>query len=112
VTESKLNRGSVYWVNLDPTTGSEIKKARPCVLIGATPINQARRAVLIVPLSSRGNPRPPITLTVRCMGREVLAVCDQIRAVDKARLLDWVEQIEPDALKTIDQAIQQVLALV
>jgi mRNA-degrading endonuclease toxin of MazEF toxin-antitoxin module len=46
------------------------------------------------------------------MGREVLAVCDQIRAVDKARLLDWVEQIETDSLKAIDLAIQQVLALV
>ncbi|MGZ3578481.1 MAG: type II toxin-antitoxin system PemK/MazF family toxin, partial [Syntrophales bacterium] len=44
-----MSRGDIYWVNLDPTVGSEIRKKRPCVLIGATPINEARRTVVVVP---------------------------------------------------------------
>ena len=42
----KVNRGDVFWVNLDPTVGSEIRKQRPCVLVGANPINKAPTARL------------------------------------------------------------------
>jgi mRNA interferase MazF len=109
---NKLQRGSVWWINLDPTQGSEIKKIRPCVLVAATPINQARRTVLVVPLSSSGNPpHPPITVKVSCMGRNVLAVCDQLRAVDKTRLTDWIEVMDQKSLDSIGKALQQVLSL-
>jgi mRNA interferase MazF len=109
--ESKLKRGSVYWVSLDPTQGAEIKKMRPCVLIGASPINKARRTVLVVPLSSSGQPHPPITVRARCMGRNVVAVCDQIRAVDKNRLAQWIEEMGKEDLEAISKALNQVLAL-
>jgi mRNA interferase MazF len=108
---SKLNRGSVYWVNLEPAQGAEIKKLRPCVLIGASPINQARRTVLVVPLSSSGEARPPLTVGVRCQGKDVRAVCDQVRAVDKSRLTAWVEQMAEVDVDKISQALKQVLAL-
>jgi mRNA interferase MazF len=111
VTESKLKRGSVYWVNLDPTQGSEIKKVRPCVLVGAAPLNQARRTVLVVPLSRTGVAKPPITVRVRCMGKEVSAVCDQIRAIDKTRLSAWIEEMSKEDLESISKALKQVLAL-
>ena len=85
-TVLSLKRGDIYWVDLNPTVGSEIKKQRPCVLIGATPINQARRTVLVIPLSSPGMSRPPLAIEVECLGRKVIAVCDQLRAVDKSRV--------------------------
>ena len=108
----KLQRGSVWWVNLDPTQGSEIKKIRPCVLVAATPINQARRTVLVVPLSSSDSPpHPPITVRVSCMGKNVIAVCDQLRAVDKTRLTDWIELIDQASLDSIGKALQQVLSI-
>lgn len=109
--ESKLKRGSVYWVNLEPAQGSEIKKVRPCVLVGATPINQARRTVVIIPLSSAGEPRPPLTVEVSCMDKKVVAVCDQIRAVDKRRLSSWIEQMSNEDLEDLNKALKQVLAL-
>jgi mRNA interferase MazF len=109
--ESKLNRGNVHWVNLDPTRGSEIKKVRPCVLVGASPLNQARRTVLVVPLSISGEAKPPITVKVRCMGREVRAVCDQIRAIDKTRLSGWIEEMGKEDLESIGMALKQVLAI-
>jgi mRNA interferase MazF len=110
-TASNLKRGSVYWVNLEPTKGAEIKKMRPCVLLGASPINQARRTVLVVPLSTAGEPRPPITVAVHCQGREVRAVCDRVRAVDKSRLATWIEAMDEADLKKIGQALKQILAL-
>jgi mRNA interferase MazF len=108
---SKLNRGNVHWVNLEPAQGSEIKKIRPGVLIGATPLNQVRRTVLIVPLSTAGEARPPITVKVHCQGKEVLAVCDQLRAVDRTRLVGWIEQMSPEDLEAISQSLKRVLAL-
>ncbi len=109
---NKFQRGSVWWIDLDPTQGSEIKKIRPCVLASATPINQARRTVLVVPLSASGNPpHPPITVKVLCMGKNVLAVCDQLRAVDKTRLTDWIEVMDQESLDSIGKALQQVLSV-
>ena len=63
----KLNRGNVYWVDLDPTRGSEILKMRPCVLVGDTPINKDRRTVVVVPLSTVGKSIPPIVVSVTCL---------------------------------------------
>jgi len=109
--ESKLKRGNVYWVNLDPTQGAEIKKVRPGVLVGASPINQARRTVLVVPLSRGGEAKPPLTVKVRCQGQEVRAVCDQIRAIDKTRLSAWIEEMTLEDLESVSLALKQVLAL-
>ena len=106
-----LNRGNVYWVDLDPTRGSEIRKMRPCVLVGATPINQARRTVIVVPLSTVSKPRPPIVVPVSCLGKQVVAVCDQIRAVDKTRLIKEAGSLSREDLEALDLGLRQVLSL-
>ncbi|KTD33221.1 mRNA interferase MazF9 [Legionella nautarum] len=106
-----MNRGDVYWVNLDPTTGSEINKLRPCVLVGATPINQARRTVVVVPLSTSATARPPLTISVSCLGKQVTAVCDQIRTVDKSRLKNVAGNLTDKDLNALDDGLRQVLCL-
>jgi mRNA interferase MazF len=106
-----LKRGDIYWVNLDPTVGSEIRKKRPCVLIGATPINNARKTVLVLPLSSVGMPRPPLAIQVECLGRKVVAVCDQLRAIDKSRLQEKAGTLNTGDLKKIEDGLRQVLSL-
>lgn len=106
-----MSRGEVYWVNLDPAQGSEIQKRRPCVLIGATPINRARRTVVVVPLSTSAKSRPPLTVPAQCLGRQVVAVCDQIRAVDKSRLLGTAGSLSKDDLEAIEEGLRQVLVL-
>jgi len=107
-----LKRGEIYWVNLEPTKGAEIRKMRPCVLVGATPINQARRTVVVVPLSSAtAVARPPLTVKVTCLGRQVVAVCDQIRAVDKGRLAEHIGSLDIQEITDLDNALRQVLAL-
>ena len=106
-----MKRGDLFWVNLDPTVGSEIRKKRPCVLVGANPINKARRTVVVVPLSTAPKARPPLTIQVKVSGRQVVAVCDQIRAVDKARLISRVGKLSQNDMDTIDSGLRQVLVL-
>lgn len=106
-----MNRGDIYWVNLDPATGSEINKLRPCVLVGATPINRARRTVVVVPLSTSVKARPPLTISVTCLGKQVTAICDQIRTVDKTRLKKLVETLSDKELTSLDDGLRQVLSL-
>jgi mRNA interferase MazF len=109
--EWNLDRGNVFWVNLDPTQGSEIAKLRPCVLVGATPINKARRTVVVVPLSTGGKPRPPLAVLVRCLSKDVIAVCDQIRAIDKKRLVKTAGALSAEDLAAVDEGLRQVLSI-
>ncbi|EKD77000.1 MAG: PemK-like protein [uncultured bacterium] len=106
-----MNRGDVYWVNLNPTKGSEINKERPCVLVGATPINQARRTVVVVPLSTKAIVKPPITVAVHCLGKTVAAVCDQIRTIDKTRIKKQAGALSHHDIQIVDAALKEVLAL-
>jgi len=106
-----MNRGEIYWVNLDPTTGSEINKLRPCVLVGATPINKARNTVIVIPLSTSAKARPPITIAVSCLGQTVTAVCDQIRTVDKSRLKKMAGVLSLKDLDSLEDGLRQVLCL-
>lgn len=106
-----MNRGDIYWIDLNPTKGAEINKLRPCVLVGATPINQARRTVVVVPLSTSGIVRPPLTVSVSCLGRDVIAVCDQMRSVDKARLVRHAGSLSFKDMQALDEGLRQVLSL-
>jgi len=106
-----MKRGDLFWVNLDPTVGSEIRKKRPCVLVGANPINKARRTVVVVPLSTAPKARPPLTIQVEVLERQAIAVCDQIRAVDKARFISRAGKLSQNDMDKIDDGLRQVLVL-
>jgi len=106
-----MNRGDIYWVNLEPTKGAEIKKLRPCVIISATPVNKARHTVIIVPLSTSAKERPPLVVAVHCLDKTVTAVCDQIRAVDKIRLVKLAGKLALKDLEALENALRQVLSL-
>ena len=77
-----IERGEIWWVNLDPTVGREIKKRRPCVVVSANELNRVRGTPVVVPLSSSPEAAPPIVLSVPSAGKNSVAVVDQIRAVD------------------------------
>jgi mRNA interferase MazF len=81
-----IRRGDIWWVNLDPAQGSEISKTQPRVVMTADALNRARRTVVVVLLSTSPAPRPPIVVATPSAGRNAVAVCDQLRAVDKRRL--------------------------
>src|ERR1700678_464138 len=86
-------RGEIWWANLAPTIGVEIRKTRPCVVISNSVVNQHRRTVVIVPLSSSPQSAPPLMVTVQCSGQPAVAVIDQVRAVAKEPLVRHIEKL-------------------
>ena len=88
-----VSRGDVYWVNLDPTVGTEIKKTRPALVVSPDDLNTVLPRVIIVPLTSTGQSlgcRPEVIFD----GRPARILLDQIRCVDKRRLLGKMGEIE------------------
>jgi mRNA interferase MazF len=80
-----LARGDVYWVNLDPTIGSEIQKTRPALVVSPDDMNAALPRVIVAPITSAGQPmgcRPEVVFKKK----QARILLDQIRSVDKVRL--------------------------
>src|SRR5215469_16745553 len=99
------HRGEVWWVRLDPALGSEIAKTRPCVILSGNVYNRLRRTVVVIPLSSSPQASAPLLVAVRCDGREVVAVTDQIRAVAKQRLDQRMGELSVEDLKAVEQGV-------
>jgi mRNA interferase MazF len=88
-----INRGDVHWVNLDPTIGTEIRKTRPALIVSPDDLNRALPRVIIAPLTSKGQSlgcRPKVVFH----GRDALILLDQIRSVDKTRLVGKLGSIK------------------
>jgi mRNA interferase MazF len=88
-----VKRGEVYWVNLDPTLGSEIKKTRPALIVSPDDMNAALPRVIVAPLTSKGQAlgcRPE----VQFHGRSARILLDQLRSIDKQRLMGKMGEIE------------------
>src|SRR5438876_12247440 len=106
-----VRRGDIWWVNLDPAQGSEIRKTRPAVVITADALNRARRTVVVVPLSTGPEPHPPIVVAIPSAGARSVAVCDQLRAVDKRRLARNAGRISGSDLGAIEDGIRRIFDL-
>ena len=111
MSEPRITRGEIWWVSLDPTRGSEIRKTRPCLVLSHDTLNRLRRTVVVVPLSTAAKPHPPITVPLTCQGKPAVAVVDQIRAVSKERLTSRIEAAPAQALDEIGSAVKTILEL-
>lgn len=111
MSDPAVARGEVWWVSLDPTQGSEIKKTRPCVVLTHDTLNHLRRTVVVIPLSSAAKSHPPITVPVTCQGHPAVAVIDQIRAIAKHRLKSKLEMMTRSDLDAIGRAISTILEI-
>ena len=86
-------QGEVYWVNLDPTLGSEIKKTRPALVTSPNDLNKALPRVIIAPITSKGQPlgcRPELVFK----NKPARILLDQLRTVDKRRLGQKMGEID------------------
>jgi mRNA interferase MazF len=79
-------RGEIWLVALDPTIGSEIQKTRPCVIISPTEMHDHLRTVMAVPMTT-GSHAAPFRIAVRFQGKDGLILLDQLRTLDKQRLV-------------------------
>src|SRR6266702_3870934 len=86
-------RFDVYLVNLDPTVGSEIRKARPCLVISPDEMNRYIATVIVAPMTTKGRDYPT---RVQCAfkGKDGQVVLDQIRTIDKSRLIQKLGRID------------------
>jgi len=91
-----VKRFEVYLVNLDPTIGREIKKTRPCLVISPDEMNSTIATVIVAPMTTKGRDYPS---RVRCQfeGKAGQIVLDQIRTVDRVRLVKKLGKISPAA---------------
>jgi len=106
-----VQRGEIWWVSLDPAQGGELRKTRPGVVVTADALNRARHTVVVVPLSTGPRPRPPIVIATPSAGPDSVAVCDQIRAVDRSRLTRAAGSLSTTDLRNIEDGIRQILEL-
>lgn len=108
---SIIRRGQVWWVTFDPARGSEIRKTRPAVVLSVNPLNRIRRTVIVVPLSSKQRPRPPLIVPTPSAGPDAAAICDQMRAVDKTRLRSVLGTLHPEEINAVEDAVRSILRL-
>jgi len=104
-------RGEIWRVRLDPATGSEIAKTRPCVLLSTDVVNERRRTVVVVPLSTSPHASPPLLVAVHCAGRDLVAMADLIRAVAKERLDTRLGELSPADLRAVEEGVREILEL-
>ncbi len=91
-------RGDVWLAALDPTVGSEIQKTRPCLIVSPPEMNERLHTVLAAPLTTGSRPAP-CRIAVVFQGRDGLVLLDQLRALDKRRLIRRLGTVPPQTLR-------------
>src|ERR1035438_500848 len=104
-------RGEIWWVALDPTLGSEIRKTRPGSGTAVRVQKERGRPVIVVPLSSSPKPSPPILIPISCDGHPAVAVSDQIRAVAKERLRSRLGVVAAEEMTVLEDGLRQIMQL-
>ena len=104
-----VNRFDVFLINLDPTVGSEIQKTRPCLIISPDEMNRHIRTVIVAPMTTGGKDYPTRVpcLFQRKKGQIVL---DQIRTIDKSRLIKKIGIIDPQVQAEVISTLQSMFA--
>jgi mRNA interferase MazF len=102
-----INRFEVYLVNLDPTVGSEIRKTRPCLVVSPDEINHTMRTVIVAPMTTKG-PSYVTRVPCRFKGKGGQVVLDQIRTVDRTRLVTKVGRIDDQTAMAVLELLREM----
>ncbi len=106
---SNVARGEVWLVALDPTIGSEIQKTRPCVIVSPPEIHDYLRTVMVAPMTT-GSRAAPFRIAVNFQRKNGLILLDQVRALDKQRLIRRLGAIEDKTLRATLASLRDVFA--
>ena len=108
----EYKRGQIYRVNLEPTKGSEQQGiARPCLIFSITPLNARLRQVGVVPLSTSAKVLPPVVVGVPSAGSDSVALCHQLRTIDKIRIGKYQGELAAPDMVAVEAAVRQVYGL-
>lgn len=104
-----VKRFDVYLINLDPTIGHEIKKTRPCVIISPDEMNHFISTVIVAPMTTKGRDYPS-RISCTFQGKKGQIILDQIRTVDKERLVKKLGTISKIAQSNVLNILQEMFA--
>lgn len=104
-----VKRFEVYLVNLDPTLGSEIQKTRPCLVVSPDEMNRHIATVIVAPMTTQSRIYPT-RVPCRFQGKEGQIVLDQLRTVDKIRLVKRLDRLPPDIQKQVLVVLAEMFA--
>lgn len=104
-----IKRFEIYWVNLDPTVGREIKKTPLAAVISPDEVNRALGTVLVAPVTSSRR-EFPTRIAFELKGNENYLALDQIRAVDKSRLTKKIGVLDDETAQTLCERLQEMFA--
>jgi len=103
-----INQYEVYLINLDPTIGHEIKKSRPCLVISPNEMNHNISTVIIAPMSTKSR-NYPTRVKLKFMQKNGWIVLDQIRTIDKRRIIKKMGVIETTTSQKVKKVIKEML---
>lgn len=103
-----VNQYEIYWVNLNPTVGSEINKPRPAVVISPNESNMYLKTVLIVPVTSTKR-NFPMRVDVALNGKKGQVALDQIRCIDKSRIQNLAGKLTQKEVNNIKKKLKKYL---
>ena len=98
----------VYLINLDPTIGHEIKKTRPCLVISPDEMNRNINTVIIAPMTTKSH-NYPTRISLTFQNRKGWIVIDQIRTIDKKRILKRLGKVSEQSIIEIKKVLQEML---
>jgi mRNA interferase MazF len=104
----EIKQYEIYWVNLDPTIGKEMKKTRPCLIISPNEMNDAIATVIIAPLTTTMRNYPS---RVKCIinGKMGMIALDQLKTIDKKRIINMVGKIDLITIRQVKLVIESML---
>jgi len=105
----EVKRFEVYLVNLDPTVGHEIKKSRPCLVISPDELNRYISTVIVAPMTTKGR-NYPTRVPCKFQGKEGQVVIDQIRTVDKTRLMKRLGKMDSETQADVFSVLSELFS--
>lgn len=106
----KPQRFEVYLINLNPTKGSEIQKVRPCVIVSPNELNSHLMTVIVSPMTTTIR-KYPTRISLNFEGKEGQIVLDQIRTVDRSRLIKKLGDLESKTQRKVLDILQEMFSL-
>ena len=102
----EINQYSIVLVNLDPTLGSEIQKTRPCVIVSPDEMNKHLNTIVLAQMTTNLK-QYPTRVPVEHDGKQGMIVLDQLRTVDKVRVLKVLGKLTKSEIKTCKDVIRE-----
>lgn len=104
----EISQYRIYLVNLDPTVGNEIKKTRPCLVVSPDEMNRHLMTVMIAPMTTKSHDYPSRVM-LRFEGKQAWVVLDQIRTVDRVRLVKELGKLDLRHIRKVKDVIREML---